>query len=93
MVQLKVENTTHKHKHLVRFNSKMVQLKAIQNNSPKLSKGFEFQNGSIKRIAADDALNTRIEFEFQNGSIKRIKGGLSLFLCGLFEFQNGSIKR
>ena len=60
----------------MRFNSKLVRLKVLDEPYPKclISLMFQFQTGSIKSSQeTEDYLNQLDEFQFQTGSIKSVQ--------------------
>ncbi len=72
----------------------MVRLKVRKRNLPKCSHTeFQFQNGSIKRLAIMLSEGMTAKFQFQNGSIKSWQLQKNLKQYPMFQFQNGSIKR
>ncbi len=74
MVRLKGKTSNKGKKHQLRFNSKMVRLKAPLIMLLILAVSmFQFQNGSIKRENLIDSTFIALKFQFQNGSIKRTK--------------------
>ncbi len=54
---------------------------------------FQFQNGTIKRIALKYCQEPPHKFQFQNGTIKRADVLIELIETTSFQFQNGTIKR
>ncbi len=71
MVRLKAISVVHNTITYIRFNSKMVRLKASANFlGERPMTGFQFQNGTIKRHCGHTETGSGYEFQFQNGTIK-----------------------
>ena len=73
MVRLKEGYRKIGYHYVVRFNSNMVRLKAEALFNKVASLGFQFQYGSIKRLALLRDLYDNARFQFQYGSIKSLK--------------------
>ena len=54
--------------------------------------GFQFHNGSIKRMRIHRTTRRYAGFQFHNGSIKSFTQGVTTTMCCVFQFHNGSIK-
>ena len=70
----------------------MVRLKGYKNKKSAFSGAFQFQNGTIKRVAPLHCSLRSAIFQFQNGTIKRSRSGLQGISDTKFQFQNGTIK-
>ena len=102
MAEFQFQNGTIKRRHPIapkpcphlRFNSKMVQLKAGSGAYAGHAETFQFQNGTIKSMKLR-ILYSLILVRF-NSKMVQLKGNFpkSCFQIGvLFQFQNGTIKR